>query len=171
MAIDPVLYGNITNISYAFMIGGLIVVMLTVGTNNEGALTGTITGYAAATCAILFMSGLVYYNYQETTILKIFSMMTPFILLLAVFIYSFVLIGIYFDRIANNRVSGYYATFSYISVVLIFTQINILFTDKLYKDTGTISQLTLSKMILIATINILALISMGISLKYFSTDG
>jgi NADH:ubiquinone oxidoreductase subunit K len=163
MAMDPVLYGNITNISYSFLIGGLIVVLLTVGNRSEGALNGTITGYATATCAILFMLGLVYYNHQG----YILSMMIP----LAVFIYSFVLIGIYFEQIAHNHVSGYYTTFSYISVALIFTQVNMLFTDKLYKETGTISQLTLSKMLLIATINILALISMGISLKYFSTDG
>jgi hypothetical protein len=172
------LYNNIINISYAFIIGGLIVVLLTVGTHNQNALIGTITGYAAATCATLLLAGLTYTtittSYKKPSWSSILTTLIPFMILCMIFGFSLALVSVYFDEIASNRVSDYYGLFSYISVIFIFLQVGLFFSasqQKAFRENGYIDKITLLQLLLLAIFNILALITLGISLKYFSTDG
>jgi uncharacterized membrane protein len=174
---DYELFTNLTNISYAFIIAGLLVVLLTVGSSNEGAVIATISGYSASACAILLLTGLTYTNITSTQwpgIFKILNILTPFIILLVIFGLSIALVSKYFDRIVNNRVSQYYNLFSFMSVVFIFIQIMLFFSsikEVEFKERGIIKPLTISKLILLGLINVIILISLGVSLKYSSTDG
>jgi hypothetical protein len=87
---------------------------------------------------------------------------------------SLALTSIYFNKIANNRVSNYYSVFSYMSVLLILI-ISYMFyfatNQKSFKETGYLSKLSITKILLLEVINIIILITMGVSLAYFSTDG
>jgi len=176
--INQYLFNNIINISYAFIIGGLIVVLLTVGTHNQNALIGTISGYAAATCATILLAGLTYTTiitgFKKPQWSDIITTLIPFLILFLIFGFSLALISVFFDNISENKVSDYYGMFSYISVTFILLQIWIFYSatqQKAFRENGFIDKVTLLKLLLLAIFNMLALISLGVTLKYFSTDG
>jgi hypothetical protein len=176
--IDQVLFGNIINICYAFIFGGLIVVLMTIGTPNKNALIGTISGYAAATCATILLTGLTY-----TTIITgnkkpqwsdILSVLSPMILLCIIFGVSLTLVSTYFDDISQNKVSNYYGIFANMSVLFILIQVYIFYsatTEKTFRENGYLNKITSMKLLLLSVINFIILITEGVSLKYFSTDG
>ena len=175
---DENLFNSIINISYAFIIGGLIVVFLTVGAKNKNALIVTITGYAAATCAVLLIASLTYTNIinglKKPEWSNIILTLMPFILLVLIFGFSLSLVSLFFNKISENRVSEYYGVFSYISITFILLQIWLFFgatKQKSFRDSGFINKVTVLKLLLLAILNMLTLITLGITLKYFSTDG
>ena len=175
---DINLYNIITNISYALIIGGLIVVLCTVGTYNESALIGTITGYSTTTSAIILLAGLTYTNIvtgdKKPSFKQIIITLTPFFLLFLILGFSIALESVYFDNIANNRVGEFYSFFSFMSVIFIFLQVGLFYnstTNKTFIENGTINIVNILKLTVLALINFLILISLGVSLKYFSTDG
>ena len=179
--IDSNINKNINDVSYALLYGGLVVIFFTIGSLNSNAVSGTIGGYSTAVMAILFLLALTYTNYTSTSINNnTFSWKTlgliflPYLLLLGILGYSLSLVSIYFDDIANDRVSPYYKTFSYISIIFIIIQVYIFgktTSTSAFLEKGVINSLSLVKLILLGVINILVLISLAISLKYFSTDG
>lgn len=172
------LFTNISNISYAFIIAGLIVVLLTTNTKSPGAVIGTISGYALSLCAVLLLTGLTYTNLTTNkfvpTFSKILSTLVPFIMLLVIFGLSLAVVSSFYDKIANNRVTKYYGVFSSISVVFIIMQV-ILFYNSIkepeFNLNGYIKPLTVSKLLLLGIINIIVIITLAITLKFYSTDG
>lgn len=175
---DENLFNSIINISYAFIIGGLIVVVLTVGVKNKNALIGTITGYAAATCAVILIASLTYTNIiiglKKPEWTNIILTLMPFIILVLIFGFSLSLVSLFFNKISENKVSEYYGVFSYISVTFILLQIWLFFgatKQKSFRDSGYINKVTILKLLLLSILNMLTLITLGITLKYFSTDG
>jgi hypothetical protein len=176
--IDENLFKNIINISYAFLIAGLFVILSTVGTHTENAVIGTIAGYASATCATILLAGLTYTiiltGNKKPQWSDILTILIPFILLFFIFGFSLALVSVYFDNISQDKVSDYYGMFSYMSVLFIFVQVYIFYSatsQKLFQESGSISRLTSVKLLLLSLINMLILISLGLTLKYFSTDG
>ena len=176
--INQHLFETIINISYAFLIAGLLVVFFTAGTYNENALIGTISGYAASTCATILLAGLTYSTLitgnRKASWKDIFSILIPFIILFLIFGFSLALVSVYFDKISQDRVSDYYSLFSYMSVLFIIMQVYIIYsatTQKAFRESGNINGVTIVKLLLLSVINILILISLGVSLKFFSTDG
>jgi hypothetical protein len=176
--IDQQLFENILSISYSFIFGGLIIVLMTIGTHNQSALIGTITGYSAAACATILISGLTYStiaNGNKTPqISDILSALGPMILLFIIFLFSLTLVSVYFDNISQNKVSNYYGMFSNMSILFILIQVYIFYlatNQKSFRENGYINKLTVMKLLLLSVINILILITEGVSLKYFSTDG
>jgi len=176
--INQSLFNNIINISYAFLIAGLLVVLCTVGTYNENALIGTIAGYASASCATILLAGLTYTTIvtgnTNPTWTNILSILIPFIILFLIFGFSLAIVSTYFDQIAQNKVSSYYSLFSSISVLFILIQVFMFYSatsQKAFRENGYMSGVTVVKLLLFSVINILILITLGVSLKYFSTDG
>lgn len=176
--INQSLFNNILNISYAFLVAGLVVVLCTVGTYNENAVIGTISGYASAACATILLAGLTYTTIitgnKNPTWSNILSGVIPFIVLFLIFGFSLAIISVYFDKIAQNKVSNYYSVFSFMSVLFISIQVFMFYSatsQKIFRENGYISGVTVLKMLLVSVINVLILITLGVSLKYFSTDG
>ena len=94
--------------------------------------------------------------------------------LFLIFGFSLALVSVYFDKISQDRVSDYYSLFSYMSVLFIIMQVYIIYsatTQKTFRENGNINGVTIVKLLLLSVINILILISLGVSLKFFSTDG
>jgi hypothetical protein len=175
---DIYLFNIITNLSYALIIGGLLVVLFTVGTHNENALIGTITGYSTTICATILLAGLTYATIatgdKKPQFKQIITTLIPFFVLFLILGFSITLESVYFDKIANNKIGDYYGFFSYMSVIFIFLQIGLFYgatTNKSFKENGIISIVTILKLLLLSLINFLILITLGVSLKYFSTDG
>ena len=82
---------------------------------------------------------------------------------------------IYFDRISSGEVSSYYSNFSLLSIIFLFTQLIIIFGaiygksesdgSKLFTDT------TFSLLGLFSVINIIIVLTIGIVLHFYSTQG
>jgi hypothetical protein len=81
----------------------------------------------------------------------------------------------YFDKIAKGQVSGYYITFSVLSVIFLITQLSILFSAIFSKSNGfnekLLSERTFSLLTLLGVINYIMVITIGIVLKFYSTQG
>ena len=172
------LFKQLLNTSYAFIIGGLIIVVLTVGTKNYDAVIGTICGYSVACCATIVLAALTYTNIINGNMkprwITILYTLVPFIILFLIFALSLALLSIYFDQISNNRVNHYYSSFSMLSVIFILMQTYIIYSatkQKSFQENGGISVVNISKLLLISVINIIIITTLGITLKYFSTDG
>jgi hypothetical protein len=94
--------------------------------------------------------------------------------LVFIFGFSLSLISVFFNKIAENNVSEYYGIFSYISVTFILLQIWLFFVatkQKSFRENGFINKTTILKLLLLSIFNMITLITLGITLKYFSTDG
>ena len=81
----------------------------------------------------------------------------------------------YFDKISKGEVSSYYSSFSVLSIIFLFTQVTIIFSsmfdalknsnEKLFsKNTSTLLRL-------FGVINMLIVLTIGVILQFYSTDG
>jgi len=172
------LYNLVTNISYSLIFGGLIVVLFTIGSFNDNALIGSITGYSCACVSIILLAGLTYTSIS--TGIKtphwgnILTVLTPFFILVAILCFSISILSIYFTQISEKKVTEYYTSFSYMYVLFILLQLGIFFNatkEKEFMENGYIKSVTLMKFFLLSIINIIILITLAITLKYFTTDG
>jgi uncharacterized BrkB/YihY/UPF0761 family membrane protein len=100
--------------------------------------------------------------------ISILVTLTPFIFILTLIISFIVLISKYFKQIVDNKISDYYYGFSKISTGLILTQILTLVYSMM--KTTELSKKTFSILMLLGTINAIALITLGIILNFYTTD-
>ena len=100
--------------------------------------------------------------------MSILLTLTPFIFILTLIISFIVLISKYFKQIADNKISDYYYGFSKISTGLILTQI-LTIVYSMTKSTE-LSKKVFSVLMLLGTINAIALITLGIILNFYTTD-
>ena len=80
----------------------------------------------------------------------------------------------YFDRISSGEISGYYYSFSIMSNIFLFAQTLIIFNSLLNKNETAIkifTDTTFSLLGLLGVINFLLVITIGIILNYYSTQG
>jgi tetrahydromethanopterin S-methyltransferase subunit C len=86
-------------------------------------------------------------------------------------------LGIYFDKISQGHVSGYYSSFSVLSTIFLFTQIIIIFnaiygkTEDQTQTTKLFSDTTFSLLGLFSVINIMIVLTIGVVLHFYSTQG
>ena len=84
------------------------------------------------------------------------------------------LLSYYFKQITDGHVAGGYYTFMNIFIVLLMVEFYIFYNgmqDKTFKTTGTVGKVTGMILYLMDLISIVTVITLGIILKYFSTDG
>lgn len=169
--IDEYMNEPLTNVAYAFLIGGLIIIFATVGTHNTAALSGTIAGYSATICAVLILCGITFVKIQtmNKSLATTLYSLSPFLILLTILAMSLAIVSVWFKDIADGHVTSMYTTFSYISVIFIFLQIWTYYSGS--QGNMPISQLTSTKLLLLEIINIVILLTIGVNLKYYSTDG
>ena len=83
----------------------------------------------------------------------------------------------YFDIISKGDVSGYYTTYSILSTIFLAAQLIIIFSsvyNNINNGNGNskmLSQKTLSLLGLLGVINFLAIIIIGIVLRFYTTQG
>jgi hypothetical protein len=81
----------------------------------------------------------------------------------------------YFGKISSGEISSYYGSFSILSTIFLATQVIILFSA-MFKSNGDfsnnfLSNKTFSILSLFAVINFLIVITLGIVLHFYSTQG
>ena len=159
-----------------FIIVGLILVLLTF---NSTDVTGIITGYAFIMCGILLL--ICYFitsingDRNETGINKILSILYtigPFLLIICILIYSIYLLLTYKDRISEGNVAPGYTNFTSISIILLCMQLYLFYLATNDKETNF--KIDKTKGILLyflGLINFITVITIGIILSLFNTDG
>jgi hypothetical protein len=168
-----------TIIYNSLLIVGLIIVFATVGSNAASSLTGTIIGYSFIITGILLLVGFLLNNMSNlagANFSFISSLITigPFVLLIGILVYMIYLLSYYFSQITAGHISSGYYTFMNIFIVLLVVEFYIFYNsiqDKAFKTSGTIGKVTGMILYLLELVSIVTVITLGIILKYFSTDG
>ena len=174
MRLDPELYKNLSNISYALLVAGFIIVIVTTGMTNQNSLAALISGYATLLVSLLFILWLNWINMENIPLFTIIKNMFPFLTIMILIILLITFLSLYFDRIASNHVSNYYYTFSNMSTVFLIIQLVMLFRElstKTFEVTKSINPKIFSILMLLTTINAIIIGTLGIILKFYMTQG
>uniref|UniRef100_A0A6C0K4F5 V-ATPase proteolipid subunit C-like domain-containing protein n=1 Tax=viral metagenome TaxID=1070528 RepID=A0A6C0K4F5_9ZZZZ len=164
-------YSNIYN---SLIVVGIIIIICTMGSSSASSLTGTITGYSFIITGTLLLMGYLMNNMKGLSIISQLITVGPFVVLIGILVYMIYLLSFYFNQITNGNVSNGYYSFMNIFVVLLMVQMFIFYNgtrDKSFIETGAIGKVTGLVLYFLEIINIIVVITLGIILKYFSTDG
>ena len=161
-------YKRIVNIPFAVIIASFIIILITTGMTDENALKGLIGGYFGLLLGILFV---VILNMPPKSWLDIFPFVTIMIIIALLIYYLYT----YFDQIAKGQISSYYNGFSQLSTLFLAAQVIILFSA-MFSGSGEItgkllSDKTFSLLALFGVINFLIVLTLGVVLHFYSTQG
>jgi hypothetical protein len=171
-----------TSIYKGFIISGLVAFIIGVFTQGKTSLGAYISGYSVLTLGIMMILLILFNNIlnvsqNSTTLNLLYTILLttgPFLLMLVVISFILYLMITYKNNIINNRVSKGYYSFSNISVLLLFIQLYIVYTnittDK-FETTGKISKVTSSIIYLLSVLTGICAVILFTILKYYTTDG
>lgn len=161
-------YDKIVNVPFAVIFASAIIILVTTSVNNENALRGLIGGYMGLGLGILF---LIILNMPPNNWIDLF----PFVMLLGIITLMMIYLYIYFDRISKGEVSSYYSSFSILSTIFLGVQFIMLasaMSNKSAEINGKLlSDRTFSLFALFGVINYLIVLTIGIVLHFYSTQG
>ena len=159
------------NFLYACVNAALVVAFFTIGVANSNAVMASIVCYYLAAAAVLMLAGISMSTVTSNLSSAIFKM-RPYLSIFGILMFSAILMSIYFDPISGNKVSDYYYNFSKVSIILVIIQIAVFFHSIFGANhqVDALSRKTLSVLGLLATINIITLLTLAITLKYYTTD-
>lgn len=150
---------------YAIAVGTItILISFFTGPYNNGSVVGSMVGYSVITISLLFLV-VVQANQNNSGLLSILLSSGPFIVVIATTLYLLYLLGNYFNEIVEGRVSKSYSTFINLYLLMILVQLFVYLKNP--KDTKTTKML----LYLLGVFNSIVVITLGVILAYFSTDG
>lgn len=162
------------SVPFAVIIASCIIIVMTSGLTDKNGLSALIGGYYGLLLGILFV--VIIKNYPLYPIIKILDLV-PFIIIMMIILILIYYLTTYFDKISTGDVSGYYNSFSGLSTLFLATQLLILFSELFRNSTvlsspeKKISSKMFALLVLLGTINFLVVITIGIVLKFYSTQG
>jgi len=177
---------TITSIIYkSCIVVGIIILLATLGSTGSVNLKGTLVGYGFIGFGILILIATTLNQINMATgsgtgfnivskMLNLVNATGPFLLILGAISYTMYLLIVHFNRISEGNISSGYLNFSNISLALIMIQLYVFYlgtNTKEYKDNKTFSKIYSSLLYLIGFLNLIAVITIGIVLTYFTTDG
>jgi hypothetical protein len=174
MKIERDLYINLMNMTYAIIIAGFIIILITTGSTNQNSLSALIGGYSTVLVALLFFGTIIWINMNSEVMYPMFKLLAIFLNICGIIILLIVYLSIYFERIISDKVSNYYYSFSNLSTIFLAVQIMMLFSiffNKKEGDMGRSLDKTFSIILLLGLVNIIIVTTIGIVLKYYSTQG
>jgi hypothetical protein len=146
---------------------------MTSGSQGENATYAYMNGYIALLSSIIFMFSLIWYRSSDVSIYRLSISLFPFIMLMVIIVWLLVYLFKYFDRITTNKVSDYYGSFMNTSTMLTLVQLIMLVnavTDKNFEKNRSIQPKIFSILMLLGTINIIVVVTLGVILKSYVTD-
>jgi len=176
---DPNIMNVYSIVYFSLIIVGLILAFVSMMLKNASSIPVTITSYSCLAVGILLvMSTLLYGKRESMTWTQLFTFfkvnLGPFLLILALIGYLLYLTIYYKNLISSGHISDSYYTFNTISLLLICLQVGILYTamkKPSFESTGSIPLTHSAFLYLLGTINFVFALTMGVILKYFTTDG
>ena len=165
-----------------FIIAGLVAFLIGFFTQGQTSLGAYISGYSVLTLGIMMIllilfNGVLSRSPNESALSLAYTILLtsgPFLLMLAVISFILYLMITYKNNIINNRVSQNYYSFSNISVILLFIQLYILYTNittNKFETTGQMSKVTSSIIYLLSILGAICSVILFTILKYYTTDG
>jgi hypothetical protein len=171
----------VLNVCYSLMAGGITVLVMTIKSFSSNSVMGKTLAYSSIGLSVGVLMLLVLNDSKIDTsdsmmnvLSNIFVSFSPFILLLGVLVGSILITSMNFDDIVN-RPNESYKTMSSISSLFIVIQC-ILFSFTMSDSVEATNSVKMSaldsaKLRLLSIINLIALFSTFVSLKYYTTDG
>jgi hypothetical protein len=170
---------DIATIIYkSLIVVGIIIILATIGSASSVNLKGTIVGYGFIGFGILILIATTMMMVQgvgpSSNMFNIINILGPFLFILGAIGYTMYLLIVHFNRISDGNISSGYVNFSNVSLMLMMLQLYIFYlgtNTKEYLEKKSFSKIYSSLLYLIGFLNIIAVITIGIILTYFTTDG
>lgn len=163
-------FKNVTNVLFSIIIASCIIIIVTTNMTDSNGLSALIGGYSGLLLGMLFII-IVNLIFKQSTYFD----MIPILMIIIIVSLLVSYLIIYFDRISSGKVSNYYSNFSLLSTIFLFTQIIIIFSAMYSKSENQDSKLftntTFSLLGLFSVINIIIVLTIGIILHFYSTQG
>ena len=173
---DYRLSSDIGKFLFAILLGAIISIFVTIWISDQYSVKALIAEYSIMECAIVLLSVLTILNMKSRN-LNIFSFdsfitLFPFFMIMFIIAFYITLLSTYTERISSNKVSPYYASFSTTFIALIISQLTVLINDIMRKADSNplLGKKTFSILLFLGTVNIITVITLGVILKFYSTD-
>ena len=172
---DKQLYQNLDAFLYSLVAGSGLVVILTSGKSDKGAVTAFQVAYSILFCVVCYKTALIGSKINlgndgmMAKIMNFTIMFFPFLSILTVIMWILVLVFMYYDRITGGKVSDYYTSFMNIASVMLLIQIYMIFSEAGDK-TPPLSLKTYSMLRMLSVLAGLSVITVSIVLKFYVTD-
>jgi len=166
----------------SLIVVGIILLFITVGSNSENALNGTIAGYSLIGGGILLLVSYLFLGILKnqnnannlSVIMSFIYTGGPFFVILGIIAYIIYLLITHKNRIIEGNVSPGYVNFTNISILLILIQLYLFYLgtgQENFKKTSRLSKVYSMLLYFVGIMNIVTVITINIILVYFSTDG
>jgi hypothetical protein len=164
-------FQKIINIPLAVIFASLIIIIVTTNMTDTNGLSALLGGYSGLFLGMFFVI-LINLLFTNASYLGMF----PIVMILAIAGLLVFYLSVYFDRISKGEVSDYYIIFSTRSTMFLVIQLFIIFSAMysktlVDKNTTLFDNTTISLLGLFSVINMLFVLTIGIVLKFYSTQG
>jgi uncharacterized membrane protein len=163
-------FKNVMNVLFAIIVASCIIIIITTNINDSNSLSALIGGYFGLSLGLLFII-ILNLVFKQSTYVDMIPLFIIIIIIGLLLTYLF----IYFNEISSGKVSSYYSKFSLLSTIFLFTQLIIIFSTIYNKSKSNVTQLftntTFSLLGLFSVINIIIVLTIGIILHFYSTQG
>ena len=169
--IPPNISLNLFKFLYALIVGSSIVIFMTSGSIDITSINALKVSYIIILISLIFIITLIGKSLTIVNmLLKFFPIFIPIFVSIGYIIY---LLFEYSDKISGNEVSDYYSTFMNLTNLLLFIQISILLSEITIKsfENFDLTPKILSILKLFTVLTTVSGITLGIILKYYTTDG
>ena len=160
-------FQKVIYIPFVVIIVSFTIIIITANVTNTNGLSASLGGYSGLMLGILFVT-ILSWVYTK----RIYLEMLPVLIISGFLIFY---LSKYFDKISKGEVSSYYSSFSVLSTIFLFTQLTIIFSsifDALKNSNDKLfSKYTSTLLGLFGVINFLIVLTIGIILQFYSTDG
>jgi hypothetical protein len=160
-------FEKVMYIPFAVIVASCIIIIITTNATDSNGLSALLGGYSGLMLGILFVM-ILNLVFTKITYLEMFPVLMVLIISGLLIFY----LSKYFDKISKGEVSSYYSSFSLLSTIFLFTQLIIIFNsifnvskEKLF------SNKTFALLRLFGVINLLIVLTIGIILQFYSTQG
>lgn len=163
-------FKKVINVLFSIIVASCIIIIITANMTDTNGLSALMGGYSGLLLGMLFVIILNLLFKQST-----YFDMIPVIMIIIIVGLLLNYLRIYFDKISLGQVSSYYSNFSLLSTIFLFTQLIIIFGAMYSKSENDGSKLftdtTYSLLGLFSVINIIIVLTIGIVLHFYSTQG
>jgi hypothetical protein len=163
------IFKKLINIPLSVIIASSIIIIITTNMNNRNGLISLLGGYSGLLFGLLFIIilNLIFIKTSYVNMVPIITVM----IIVGLLLYY---LSIYFDRILKSEVSSYYFSFSSLSLILLAVQLitifNAIYSNTYEENTPLFSNTTFSLLVLCNVINIIVVFTIGIVLRFYSTQ-
>jgi hypothetical protein len=164
-------FRKVMNVPFSVIVASFITIIVTSNMIDKNALAGLIGGYSGLVLGLFFIILLIIFYVPVIPYLDLI----PIFLTLCIVSLLIYYLSVYFDKIATGEVSSYYNSFMTLSTIFLASQLYII-NNSVYNKTRDMnmklfSNTNYSLLVLFNLINSLIIITIGIVLRYYSTQG